>query len=306
MRILEPLTLELGLRYDRYPLTGENPFSPRLNLAYAPGSRSMLRLAWGRYHQSQRPYELQVEDGDTTFYPVERSEHRVLSFERLLGSAPKEVALRVELYRREVANPRPRYENLFEAFNPFPEVEQDRVRFAPERSVAEGAELFLRGHLGDRADWWINYGYASTEDKIDGRWIPRLFDQKHTVNLDLDLRASEHWRLNLAWRYHTGLPTTPLTVEALEDEEGEVEFVPVLGPLNSERLRDYHRLDLRASRRWQVRSLEVFFFVDVQNLYNRRNTAGIDYEIDDEDGTLIASNEEWPGFLPSAGISFEF
>ncbi|HYN21151.1 MAG TPA: TonB-dependent receptor [Thermoanaerobaculia bacterium] len=309
MKLLDPLTLELGLRYDRHPQTRENPLSPRLNLALSLAGRGVLRLAWGRFHQSQRLYELQVEDGETGFYPVERSDHQVLGFEQLVGPASNEVALRVELYRREVANPRRRYENLFEAFNVFPEVEADRVRFAPKRSVAQGLELFLRGRLallGDGAGWWVNYTYASTEDEIGGRWIPRLFDQTHTVNLDLDLRASQHWRVNLAWRYHTGWPTTPLAVQGIEDEEGEVEFVPVLGRLNSVRLPDYHRLDLRASRRWQVRSVAVDFFVDVQNVYNRRNRSGFDYEIDDEEGRLVVNTEEWPGFLPSAGISFEF
>ena len=126
------------------------------------------------------------------------------------------------------------------------------------------------------------------------------------MNLDLDYRLNEHWRLNLAWRYHTGWPTTPLSFQEVEDEEGEIEFVPVLGRLNSERLSSYHRLDLRASRRWRLRSVSIDFFVDVQNVYDRKNAAGFDFEIDDEDGTVIADPEQWPGFLPSAGISFEF
>jgi outer membrane receptor protein involved in Fe transport len=308
VRLLEPLTLELGLRYDRHSQTREGHTSPRLNLAYAVGERSVLRLAWGRFNQSQRPYELQVEDGDTKFYPLERSVHRVIGFETLLdaGSRPRSLALRVEAYRREIGNPRPRYENLFEPINIFPEVEADRVRFAPERSIAEGIELFLRGPLGERAGWWINYAYAKTEDEIGGRRVPRLFDQRHAVNLDLDLRASEHWRVNLAWRYHTGWPTTQLAVQTVEDEEGEIEFVPVLGPLNDERLPDYHRLDVRASRRWKLRPLSLVFFVDVQNLYNRRNIAGFDYEVDEEEGVLVTNSEGWPGFLPSFGINLEF
>lgn len=301
VQLHEPLTLELGLRYDRHSLTEQDQASPRLNLAWALAEGSVLRLGWGRFHQSQRPNELQVEDGETAFHPIERSEHRVLGFEKLIDA----LDLRVELYQRRVASPRPRYENLFEPINTFPEVEPDRVRIAPDRSVAEGVELFLRGRLGRRADWWANYAYASTEDEIDGRRIPRLFDQTHAVNLDLDIRAGEHWRVNLAWRYHTGWPTTPLGLQETLDDEGDVEFVPLLGRLNSERLPSYHRLDVRASRRWQLRSLSLDFFVDVQNLYNRRNLGGFDFEIDEDEGTLQADREEWPGFIPSAGISFE-
>jgi len=308
LQLREPLTLELGLRYDRYPLTEESHVSPRLDLAYALGEHSLLRLAWGRYVQSQRAYELQVEDGETAFHPVERSEHRVIGFEQLLDAGPsaRGLALRVELYQRRVGNPRPRYENLFEPLSVFPEVEPDRVRIAPTRSTAEGVELFLGGHLWRRADGWISYAYASTEDDIAGHRIPRLFDQTHSVNADLDVHAGEHWRLNLAWRYHTGWPTTPLAVQQVQDDEGEVEPAPLLGRLNSGRLPGYHRLDVRASRRWQLGARTFDFFVDIQNLYNRRSVAGFDYEIDTETGALRTARERWPGFLPSAGISFEF
>lgn len=308
LRPIEPLTLELGLRYDRHSQTRESHLSPRLNLAYALGRATVVRVAWGRFLQSQRTYELQVEDGETAFSPVERSEHRVLGFERLFGAGPAKagVTLRIELYQREVDNPRPRYENLFEPINTFPEVEPDRVRIAPDRSLAEGVELFLRGRIGRRLGWWLNYSWASTEDRLEGTWAPRIFDQTHTLNLDLDFRVSEAWRVNLAWRYHSGWPTTPVGLEEVVDEEGEIEYLPVLGPINSERLPSYHRLDLRASRRWQFKSVAIDLFFDVQNLYDRANVAGFDIEVDEDEGLLMVAAEEWAGFLPSAGISVEF
>ncbi|MDH3254232.1 MAG: TonB-dependent receptor, partial [Acidobacteriota bacterium] len=304
----DELTLELGLRYDNHSLTSESFVSPRFNLAHAIGERSVLRAAWGRFNQSQRTYELGVEDGEREFHPVERSEHRILGVETFVdrGVAAPGLVLRVEVYQREVGNPRPRYENLFEPLNTFPEVEPDRVLTVPRRSVAEGVEVFLRSGFGRKVGWWINYTYATTEDDVDGMWVPRLFDQKHALNLDLDYRISDAWRLNVAWRHHTGWPTTPVSVGQVQDDEGEVEFVPVLGPMNSDRLPAYHRLDLRASRRWEARRGLVDFFVDIQNLYDRQNIGGFDIEIDDEDGTLVRLGEAWAGILPSAGISFEF
>ena len=249
-----------------------------------------------------------MEDGETRFHPIERAEHRVLGFERSFTrrASDGELALSVELYRREVRNPRPRYENLFEPLNTFPEVEPDRVRVTAQTSVAEGVEIFLRGTAGRRVGWWVNYAYATSEDEIDGRWVPRLFDQRHTLNLNLDLQATRNWRLNAAWRFHTGRPTTPLALFERLDDEGEPEYVPVLGAVNSERLPSYHRLDLRASRSWRTRRAEVAFFVDVQNLYNRKNHSGFDFEIDDEEGLLVIDRERWSGFFPSAGISIEF
>lgn len=303
-----PVTLELGLRYDRHTQTDESLLSPRLNLAWAVDDKSVVRVAWGRFNQSQRPYELQVEDGETGFYPVERSDQGIVGYERLFTTAGgrQDVALRVELYRREIDNPRPRYENLFEALNTFPEAEPDRVRIAPERSLAQGIELFLRGRRGPRLGWWLNYAYSTTEDRLAEGWVPRLYDQPHALNLDLDYRFGGSWRLNLAWRYHSGWPTTPLGIEQVESDGGDSEWVPVLGPLNSERLPDYHRLDLRVSRRWPTRWGAFTIFADIQNLYDRENVAGFDYEIDEDEGELIVDEEVWVGILPSLGFIVEF
>ena len=301
------LTLELGARWDRHSLTDESLVSPRLNLARAIGDHGVVRLAWGRFNQSQRPYELSVQDGEKAFSPLEKSEHRILGFERFLPSAsPGGLALRIEVYQREVDNPRPQYVNLFEPLNTFPGVEPDRVLIAPDRSLAEGFELFLRSQFGRKVGWWANYTYSSTEDRIDGSWTPRLFDETHALNLDLDYRITEAWRFNAAWRFHTGWPTTPVTLAMEMDDEGELEFVPVLGQLNSERVAGYHRLDLRASRSWQTSWGSATFDIDVQNAYDRENVAGFDIEIDDEEGTLVRATEAWTGILPSAGFRIEF
>ncbi len=304
-RLGSQLTLELGLRWDHHSLTRENRLSPRLNLAWAVGSRSVVRASLGRFNQSQRPYELQVEDGETDFSSIERSDSRVLGFEHLFAGR-RALALRVEAYSRKVLNPLPRWENLYEPINMFPEVEPDRVRVAPDRALAEGVELFLRGTFNDRLGWWVNYTWSSTEDEIGGDRSPRRFDQAHAVNLDLDWRITDRWTLNLAWRYHTGWPTTPLGLVPELDEDGEAVFVPVAGRRNSTRLPDYHRLDLRASRTWTLRTGTLGFFVDVQNAYDRGNVAGFDFMIDEELGTLMPNPEQWAGILPSLGLSFEF
>ena len=308
VRLSDAVTLELGLRHDRYTLTDESELSPRLNLAWSTGRASVLRLAWGRYLQSQRPYELQVEDGETQFYATERATHRVLGFEKMFfsGRPPgRGLTLRAEVYRRDVENPRPRYENLYEALNTFPEVEPDRVRIAPECGVAQGIELFLQGRAGARLGWWANFAYASTEDEIEGARVPRSIDQTSALNASLDYRAGRRWRLGLAFRYHTGWPTTPLSLEEEIDDDGQTVFVPVLGPLNSERVSDYHRTDLRASREFGAGG-RLVFFLDVQNVFNRKNVAGFDFEIDEVAGTINAEKEYWAGILPSVGITYEF
>jgi len=302
------VTLELGLRYDRHTLTDDVVWSPRAHLAWGLGGSSVVRVGWGRYSQSQRAYELLVEDGDTTLYPVERSEHWVVGFEHLFGGAgggPRPLeAVRVEAYQRRVSDPRPRYENLFEPLAPFPEGELDRFRYQPETGEAEGVELLLRGRAGSRVGWWLNYGWATTTDEFpEDRDAARQIDQRHTVNAVVDTRLGRHWDLSLAWRFHTGRPITSVS---LVEVPGEDDLIPVLGRLNGERLPDYHRLDLRLSRKWRLSTGTLTFFADVQNLSDRRNVAGLDVEFDEEAGEIVAAEEEWPGFFASAGVAWEF
>ena len=332
---LERLTAELGMRYDRHNASDSTVVSPRVNLAWRLGDTQLLRLAWGRFAQSQRPYELQVEDAETRLWPVERSRHWVLGYEALLGAAgadrgrghqraPRAESLRVELFHRRVANPRPRYESLLEPLNFFPEVEPDRVRLAAESSTAYGAELLLQGRWGRRARGFLSYTWSRSEDRIPGLEggdddVPRRFDQPHALVASADLTLPGRWHLSFAWRYHSGWPATPVellvaegddAVAGEDDDEGEDGDGPVarFGRPYSDRLPDYHRLDLRASRRWPLtygtKQGTLTFYVDVQNVYDRANLAGFDLAVDD-DGGLVLEGESWPGVVPSLGFVLE-
>jgi len=307
------LTVEMGLRFDRHTLTGDRNLSPRLNLVWAAGGRSALRLAWGLFYQSQRPYELQVEDGETELAPAERTEQRVVGFEhafRGAGPGGSDLLLRIEGYERRIRRPRQRFEPLFEPISIFPEIENDRVRIRPQGGSAHGLEILLRGTLGRRVEWWTGYAYARIEDRIGGRDVPRRFDQPHALNLDVNVRAGDHWNVNLAWRYHSGWPTTAIARRLELDEDGEAEIVLELGPQNAERLPAYHRLDLRASREWRKRRGKLGFYLEIQNLYNRGNVAGFDVDslLEDAGPEAVATpvEETWGGLLPSFGVTWEF
>jgi hypothetical protein len=82
-----------------------------------------------------------------------------------------------------------------------------------------------------------------------------------------------------------------------------------VGPFYEERLDDYHRLDLRASRATRVARGELRFFVDVQNLYDHENDRGRDLEdeqIEILDGVAVVDfpAATWFGIIPSIGVSW--
>jgi len=308
----DSVTVELGGRYDRHTLTDDTLWSPRLSAAWSPRENTVLRASWGHFFQSQRPYELQVEDGQDSFVQAERTEHWVIGYEHLLKrELPLLQAFRVEVYQRQVTDPRDRFENLLEPINTFPEVEPDRVRIQPERATARGVELVLRGtvprgKIGKRIDWWLAYSYSKSENQVNGVSVPRLLDQPQVFNLSVSFHAGKHWRVNLAGRYHSGWPTTRVETLVLEDDEGEEELVPVFGPLNAKRLPEYHRLDLRLSRQWKLSRGELTFFLDLQNVYDRQNVSGFEIVVEEDQEIILQSVEAWPGAFPSLGLSWKF
>ena len=315
-RPADRVTVETGLRYDEATLTDDREVSPRVSLVASPTPSSNLRVSWGHFFQTQRPYELQVADGVTTFGRAERTEQTVIGYEKAFsrtrgGGRGGDFLVRLEAYDRKVRNPRSRYENIFEPISIYPEIEPDRVLFAPESSHAYGAELFVQGRH-ERFDWWIGYTYARTLDRIDDRDVPRRIDQPHAVKMDLNLRAGRHWNVNLAWRWHTGWPTTAFDGAIALDDEGELDVEPRLGPIHGERLPNYHRLDLRASRDWALRGgSRLGFFLEVQNVYDRKNIAGFDVDLELQESTdgsvrVVKLEEPWGGILPSFGVTWDF
>lgn len=304
------LKAELGLRLDRNTVLDDNHTEhPRLSLAYQLSPRARLQLAWGQYSQSQRLYELQVEDGLRTFAETEQSDQGSLGFEttfkgQKIGALRRPLTLRVEAYRRLVKNPRLRFENIFDPISLVSELEPDRIEIAPKRSLSEGIETFLGGAAGRSVNWFAGYTWARAQDRIHGVDVPRLTDQTHTLRADVSWHTPWNWDVHFAWRSQTGRPTTDLTAE-LRTQKGERLIVPELGPLNARRLPSYHRFDLRLSRHRKLSKggdLEVY--LQVHNALGRSNTRGYEFDFS-VTGELVNVAREplsWGGTIPSFGL----
>jgi outer membrane receptor for ferrienterochelin and colicin len=306
MRLSEPLTAEFGLRYDRNSYTNDDKLSPRLNLAYTFGRRSVLRLGWGRFYQSQGINEIDVQDGDDTFYPTELAEHRVIGVEHGFANG---INFRVEAYQKRLSDLRPRYHNLSGSLEFFPEVEDDRIRLEPENGEAKGIEVFVKKDAGGKFSWWGSYAYATAEDKIDGRNVPRNFDQRQTIYLDLNYRPSPKWRINMAWQYHTGWPVTEAGFEKVVLADGAFYYRKIYGPINAGRYPAFHRMDLRVNRYISTSTGRVSLFLEIVNLYNRFNVRNYyynDVRLPSGGFTFVRKAERWFPRLPSLGVSWEF
>ena len=298
------LVIEPGVRFDRHDYSHDSNASPRLNAALTLG-RATVRAAWGSYTQSQGLHELAVADGDTIFRGAERAEQRVIGVELPVGGG---VLFRVEAYERLTSHVRPRWENLDNAYDLFPEAQSDRVRLDPMRARARGVELLLSGRANPRLTWNASYALARSEEQLAGRWVPRAREQRHTFYADATYAPNARWQFSTAWQFHTGWPTTDVVYSLAPLTNGRRVLVSANGPIYGLRLPDYHRLDLRVTRRFQLRHSELRAFLDVFNAYDRVNLVGYDHRVTVSDAqvTDVRKARDQLPLLPSAGVSWEF
>ncbi|MEX2570978.1 MAG: TonB-dependent receptor [Gemmatimonadota bacterium] len=306
LRVADPLTLELGLRYDHYSQSNESVVSPRFNLAYAVGENTTLRAAWGLYYQPQEVYQLYVQDGDPDFYQAERAEHRVVGIDHLL---PSGVTLHAEAYQRVLSRMRPRYESLFNVNSGIEEAAPDRIRLEPSSGEARGVEVFASSDAQAKVRWHAGYTFASIEDIIDGKAVSRGVDQRHSALLELGYRPSARWSLSSSWQIRSGRPYTSSSIASTTLPDGSSEHAYVFGSPYAERLDSYHRLDLRVTRRFDLARGQLAVFFDMFNVYDRENARGWSSSLED-DGSGAVRVEEGAvmnlPMLPSVGVTWEF
>ena len=274
------------------------------------GSRSpdtTLHFAWGRFAQSQGIDELQIEDGVDRYLPAQWSEHRVLGFEQDLGRG---IHLAVTGYQKLLSHLRPRYENLFTPLNLLPEAEPDRVRVAPESGRAEGVEVAVRSLGAGPVSWSAAYTWSSASDRIDGRWVPRSWDQRHAVVANAEVRLGHAWRLAAGAVYHSGWPTTAVSAAVAAGPARAPALVYTVGERNAARNPYYQRLDLRAVRNLSVPRGELSLVLEVTNLLDRDNVCCVDEFIVHRrpDGSVSLERRDvgWLPRVPSFGVSWRF
>jgi outer membrane cobalamin receptor len=290
------------LRWDKRFLDDDHKISPRVHLLYLPRERTSLRLSWGNYYQSPQLNDLQVEDGVRTFYLPQHAEQWLLCVEQRF---PAGLLARIEAYDKRLHSVRPRYENLYDPVELFPESRDDRVLIDPQRGRASGIELLVRREGKARLNWWASYTLARAEDEIDGVDIPRAWDQRHAVGFGIDARLGAAWNVSLAGNYHSGWPTTSQV--AVRQPDGSLALVPQR--LRNARLPDYYRIDGRASRLFATRYGTAAVTAEVENLTGHANICCVDYSDVGplrEGETAEPEKHYWPRIIPFLSVRWNF
>jgi hypothetical protein len=317
-RVVRPLVLETGVRYDQTTWTHDQDVSPRVSGAYSLGRGMSLRLGWGLYRQMQNLDDLAIMNGDTSFFKSERTEQWTASWDK---SWDKGANLRIEGYFKHGTRLRPVFRNWKGAVDAFPEPNEDRIRVYPTDAKSKGVEVYYDRPLGSKLTMRASYSYAisnedvSKIDNVNAPFEPLVYDlhhstpqdQRHAANVDFTYRLGAY-QWNGSFSYHSGWPATEeMFVPALNDY-GQPDFAIRPQKLYGARLSDYMRFDLRGSRKWTNRYGDFSGWIEVINLTNHENVFGYDYFKNKDETTgqvfLERGDELWFTIMPSVGMSW--
>ena len=317
VRVIDPLVLEVGGRYDHASHTGDDDFSPRTGAAWRLREGTTLRLSWGVYRQMQGIDDVAVLNNNTAYYPSERSEQWSGGLEQTFKSG---ALLRIEGYTKDGTNLRPVYRNWKGGIDTFPEINEDRILVSPVENSSRGVEFHYQHKLNSRMSARAGYAYSIADEvvssivSVNTAWPvtydtkhPNPQDQRHAVNADFTYQLRKKWTVNGSLAFHTGWPATHEMLVDVVDEDGEPTTSVRPVKLYGERLPNYYRFDVRATRRWPTRRGEFRFFTEIVNLTNHENVFGYDYfRTYDPAGNIVLEQDQetWFTILPSLGISW--
>lgn len=274
---LDPrIKVTAGLRVDEFTRIHDYAVQPRGDLQIKLSNAVTARLAAGAY---RRPPEFQGELLFSTLHP-ERSTQVIAG----LQLEPRE-GLRIQssLYYTD------RTDLIVHAPDGIDLINQGR-------GTTYGAELLTTFRDGP---WfaWLSYSYSHST-RVDTPGGPeRLFDydQPHSLNVAVSHRWRK-WQLGGRFQLYSGLPYTPATGSVFDSDANT--YIPIYGPINSERAPIHHQVDLRLDRSWKWGAANLTYFLDIQNVYLNQSTVAYFYSYD---YTQRSAFKSLP-IIPSTGL----
>lgn len=214
-RMTSPLglwTLNAGIRAAYWDWNNELIVSPRASLGMIPAFNEdfTFRFATGLYYQA--PFYKEFRDTTTTGRVTtvtlnrdiksQRSLHFVLAGDYKFRMLNRNFKFTAELYYKFLSNLVP--------YN----VDNVRINYYGKnmaRGYATGIDLKLFGEFVPGTDSWVTCSIMKTEEKINGRWLPRPTDQRLNLSLFFTdyFPGSERWKMSLRMNYADGLPFGP-------------------------------------------------------------------------------------------------
>jgi len=288
----------IGGRMDYYNFTeGSIYFSPRFSYSYTLNEHSTFIGSIGRYYQAPS-YIWLIGSPENKLKPI-IADQVVIGY---VHTPLEDVKVQLEVFYKKYSNYPGRVFRPQAVLAPsgFDDISSDIPSgLEPILSEAEGwsqgAELFIQKKLSDIPIYGLmSLTYSESRfTALDGKERPSAFDSRFIFNIAVGWRIDESWEISSKFRAATGVPTSPFTTD------GRIDFTRYN---EAERLPDFNSADLRIDRRWNFSSSTLITYIDIQNIYGRRNVSGVRWN----PRTGQPENNESIGLLPSIGVSWEF
>ncbi|MCY4046372.1 MAG: TonB-dependent receptor plug domain-containing protein, partial [Cellvibrionales bacterium] len=259
--ITEKAMLNLGMNFSNDDYLNEGRVEPRIRAAYQISDEIEAYIAAGQYSQLPKLREMVDVLGNPNLTTI-KSTHYVLGMgQHLMNGWRWNTDVYVKSMQDVVVS-----------------AEQDSriTNFANgAEGTAIGIEFLLNKQLTDRWYGWAALSLSQTDrtHKATNKTAKFEYDKPILFNLVLNRLVGEKWMLGIKWNYQSGSRYTPIVDLAPSMTSPEV-LAPVYGAPYNERYPDYHRLDFRAEytspKQWGFWT----FYVDILDVYNRKNIEG--------------------------------
>lgn len=300
-RPFSKLSSNIGLRYDYFnAINSKSYLSPRLSLSYLVNDYFTLNLSAGIYKQFPSLIWLVAYDQNRNLKPIDVKQY-ILGFDYLIR---EDTQIKIETFIKNYSDyptslTRP-YLVLANTGAGFAGSDDNFSSFGLDPLVsagsgfARGVEFSIQKKMSEIPLYGIfSLTYSKSDFKsLNGFTRSSNFDQNWLINLSGGYRFNMYWEVSTRFRFASGRPYTPF------DDNG----IQYVNDLNSKRLKSIHSLDVRVDRRWIFKNWTLITYIDIQNIYNRRNLSGIRWD----PRTRTVDETSSIGILPSIGISAEF
>jgi len=309
--IASPLTTVRSGVHVRYFSEGSRWIAePRLSVSQIVGDGLRLKLASGGYHQFLQLVSTEGFSGGDFWVPTDATAKPGRSWQGVLGlewEKSRRYAFTVESYYTDLRNL-----VLFDndtAIDGEGTASEDVFKTGGT-GHATGLEFFGERRSGALTGWLgytLGWSRRTFRELNQGESFPPKYDRRHDVKLVANYDRGK-WSYGANFIYGTGQAFTPAggRYSIRNPATGEPPEDDLLFPAerNSARLLPYHRLDVNVARDATLFGHKAEWFLQVFNLYSRRNEWFIQYNTEEE--TAEAEVVRMLPIIPTIGVNFEF
>ena len=288
-----------------------NNIEPRINISYSFNNQS-IKASYNRLNQylhlisntsSPTPLDIWVPSGPY-IKPQKLDQYALGYYKRI-----KNIKIETEIFYKKI-------KNRLDYIDGADLVANDNIEtvILPGKSRAYGFEILLKKSEG-RHKFMVAYTLSKSEQKTPGRnsledginfsnWYNTPYDKPHDFSINSEYILSKKLKIVGNFIYQTGQPTnypnSQYTYMNLN--------VPNYGKRNSQRLPNYHRMDINLTLTPEKKNkkIEGSWVFGIYNLYDRDNASSIIFRRNNETLKNEAVQISIFGIVPSVTYNFKF